>query len=154
MREAMYEPIAGLDGEMSEPGGHRHQHGRADGRRRQHAGFAQGILTLDPAKLAEAIKTNPAGVEKMLKQWSSGLQKTIDDSSGPGGTMEARVTGDGSQITQLTSQISNMNEMLAHREKALQATYAELESVIAQNTAQDNFLTKQAETLTSSSKSA
>jgi flagellar hook-associated protein 2 len=152
MRQAMYEPISGLESEMSSPADIGISTGAPTGAGSSTQSSLNGILTLDPAKLAEAVKTNPAGVETMMRQWSAGLQKTVEDASGPGGTMEARVTGDASQITQLTSQISNMNEMLAHREKALQATYAELESVISQNTAQDNFLTKQAESLTNSSK--
>jgi flagellar hook-associated protein 2 len=152
MRQAMYEPMSGLEGEMSSPADVGIGTGAPTGAGASTQSSLNGILTLDPAKLSEALKTNPAGVEKMLEQWSGGLQKTIEDTSGPGGTMETRVTGDASQITQLTSQINNMNEMLAHREKALQATYAELESVISQNTDQDNFLTKQAESLNTSTK--
>jgi flagellar hook-associated protein 2 len=154
MRQAMYEPIAGLESEISSPADIGISTGAPTGGSASTQSSLNGILTLDPAKFSEAVKGNPAAVEKMMRQWSSGLQKTIEDASGPGGTMEARVTGDASQITQLTSQIGNMNEMLAHREKALQATYAELESVIAQNTAQDNFLTRQAESLGNSSKSS
>jgi flagellar hook-associated protein 2 len=153
MRQAMYEPIAGLESEISSPADIGISTGAPTGGSASTQSSLNGILTLDQAKFSEAVKGNPAAVEKMMRQWSSGLQKTIEDASGPGGTMEARVTGDASQITQLTSQIGNMNEMLAHREKALQATYAELESVIAQNTAQDNFLTRQAESLGNSSKS-
>ena len=39
-----------------------------------------------------------------------------------------------------------MNELLAERERALQQTYAELESVISKNTAQANWLTSQEKT--------
>ena len=43
-----------------------------------------------------------------------------------------------------------MNVMLAHREKALQATYAELEGVISQNTTQSAWLASQEESLSKS----
>ncbi len=84
----------------------------------------EGLLTVNSTKLSEAIKTNPAGVQQMLEKWSQGLQSTLEGVAGPGGTLEARTTGDTTQITELTSQITTMNEMLAVREKALQATYA------------------------------
>jgi flagellar capping protein FliD len=50
----------------------------------------------------------------------------------------------------LGEQITSMNEMLALREKALQQTYAKLEAVIAQNTAQTQALIQQEESFTSS----
>ncbi len=103
----------------------------------------EGLLTVNTSKLSEAVKTNPAGVQQMLEKWSQGLQSTLEDVAGPGGTLEARATGDTTQITELTSQITTMNEMLAVREKALQATYAELESAISRNTSQAQWLTSQ-----------
>jgi flagellar capping protein FliD len=109
------------------------------------------LLELNPTKLSEAVKSNPAGVQKMLDQWSQGLQSTLGGVAEPGGTLEARIKGDSNQITQLTSQISGMNEVLAQREKALQETYAELEGVISQNTAQSSWLSSQEALLTSSS---
>jgi len=107
----------------------------------------EGLLTLDPAKLSEALETNPAGVQKMLEQLSQNLQATINNVAAPGGALESRSNGDGAQITQLSSQINTMNEMLAHREKALQATYAALEGVISRNSAQSAWLTQQEESL-------
>ncbi len=58
-----------------------------------------------------------------------------------------RVNGDASQIAQLTIQIANMNETLLVREKGLQATYAQMESLISQNTTEGDYLTKQLESL-------
>ncbi len=43
-----------------------------------------------------------------------------------------------------------MNEMLAVREKALQATYAQLESVLSKNASQAQWLTSQEASLTAS----
>ena len=84
----------------------------------------------------------------MLQQWSQGLESVVNGAGAVGGAIDATVSGDASQITRLSHQISNMNEMLAVREKALQATFAQLEAVISQNTAQGNFLTSQVEGLT------
>ncbi len=142
MRQSMYEPIAGLTAEMSNPSAIGISTGAASGGGASQTSI-EGLLTLNSTKLSEAVKTNPAGVQQMLEKWSQGLQSKLEEVSGPGGTLEARANGDSAQITQLTSQISTMNEMLAVREKALQATYAELESAISRNTSQANWLTSQ-----------
>lgn len=147
MRDTMYEPAAGLEAGMSSPFDIGISTGAPSGSGTSSQASLEGLLTLDPEKLTEAVKSNPAGVETMLQQWSQGLQGMVDAAGGPGGTIEARVTGDGSQITQLTSQIATMNEMLAQRERALQATYAQLEAVISRNTAQGDWLTSQEESL-------
>lgn len=142
MRQSMYEPIAGLAAEMSSPADIGISTGAASAGGASQASI-EGLLTLDPSKLAEAIQTNPAGVQQMLEKWSQSLQGTLEAIAGPGGTLEARTNGDTAQITELTSQIATMNEMLAVREKALQATYAQLESAISQNTSQADWLTSQ-----------
>jgi flagellar hook-associated protein 2 len=146
MRQAMYEPIAELPAEMSSPADIGLSTGAATGGTPSQASI-EGQLELNTAKLSEALKSNPAGVQKMLEGWGRALQSTLTGVAEPGGTLEARINGDSSQITQLGSQIAAMNEMLLQREKALQATYAELEGVISKNTAQGNWLTSQQESL-------
>ncbi|HEV3046713.1 MAG TPA: flagellar filament capping protein FliD [Solirubrobacteraceae bacterium] len=153
MRQTMYETIPGLEGEMSSPLDIGISTGAGTGGATSQASL-NGMLQLNATKLTEALKTNPTGVQKMLEQWSSGLQKTINDAAAPGGSIEGRVNVDLSEVTQITSQITTMNELLANREKALQHTYAELEAVISQNNAQDAFLTKQAESLGNSNSSS
>ena len=150
MRDAMYEPISGLEAEMSSPFDIGISTGAATGGGTSSEASLEGLLTLDPEKLAEAVKTNPTGVEKMLQQWSQKLQGMVEAAGAPGGAIEARVTGDTTQVSQLTIQINTMNEMLAQREKALQATYAKLEGVISKNSAQGDWLTEQTESLSKS----
>ncbi len=150
MRVTMYEPIAGLPTEMSSPFDIGISTGSATGSGGSSGASLEGLLTLEPAKLAEAVKANPTGVEKMLQQWSQSLQTQINSVGAPGGTLEARVNGDGTEVTGLASQISSMNEMLAQREKSLQRTYAELESVISRNSTQSDWLTSQEESLNKS----
>jgi flagellar hook-associated protein 2 len=150
MRATMYEPISGLPTEMSSPFNIGISTGSATGSGGSSEGSLEGLLTLEPAKLSEAVKANPAGVEKMLQQWSQNLQTQINTVGAPGGALEVRANGDGTQITQLSSQINTMNEQLAQREKSLQRTYAELESVISRNTTQSDWLTSQEESLSKS----
>jgi flagellar hook-associated protein 2 len=147
MRATMYEPIAGLQSEMSSPLNVGISTGKATGGGVSSQASLEGLLTLDPTKLAEAVKANPTGAQKMLQQWSLNLQSLVNVVGAPGGTLEARATGDAAQITQLTSRISAMNETLAQRERALQATYAKLEGVISRNSAQGAWLTQQTESL-------
>ncbi|HEY4809467.1 MAG TPA: flagellar filament capping protein FliD [Solirubrobacteraceae bacterium] len=150
MRETMYEPIEGLSSEMSSLFDIGISTGSAVGSGTSSQASLEGLLTLEPAKLSEALKANPAGVQKMLQQWSQKLQTQVNDAGAPGGGLEARINGDSAQVSQLTIQINTMNELLAHREKALQATYAALESVISRNTAQSTWLTQQEESLSKS----
>jgi flagellar hook-associated protein 2 len=150
MRDSMYEPIAGLPTEMSSPFDIGISTGAPTGGGTSSQASLEGLLTVDPTKLAEAVKANPAEVEQMLEQWSQNLQSMVEGAGAPGGTIEARVNGDGDQITQLSTQISTMNEMLAQREKALKATYAALEGVISKNTTQGDWLTSQEESLSKS----
>jgi flagellar hook-associated protein 2 len=149
MRQSMYEPIAGLPTEMSSPADIGVGVG-ASGSGATSQTAIEGQLTLNSTKLKEAIEANPAGVEKMLQQWSQGLQSAVNSTAQAGGTLEARTSGDASQLTELTSQINTMNEMLAVREKALQATYAQLESVLSKNASQAQWLTSQEASLTAS----
>jgi flagellar hook-associated protein 2 len=149
LRATMYEPIAGLPETMSSPYDIGVSTGAATGGPSSQSSI-EGQLTLDPTKLAEAVKSNPAGVEQMLQQWSQKLQGLLNDAAQPGGTIETRANGDGEQVTQLTTQINSMNELLAQREKALQQTYAELEAVISRNTSQSSWLTQQTESLSKS----
>jgi flagellar hook-associated protein 2 len=150
MRVAMYEPISGLEAGMASPTDLGISTGAPSGEGLSSLASLQGLLTLDPTKLAQAVAANPTGAQQMLQTWSQQLQSQIEVAASPGGSLESRITGDGEQISQLTRQISTMNEMLALREKALQATYAKLEGVISRNSAQSSWLASQAEALSKS----
>lgn len=153
MRASMYEPIAGLETSMSSPFDIGISTGAPTGSGSSSQSSIEGLLTLNPTTLTEAVKTNPAGVAQMLQHWSKSLQGVVNEVSEAGGGLETRINGDTSQITELGKQIASMNEILTDREKALQQTYAELESVIAQNNDQESFITKQAESLSGQSTS-
>lgn len=145
MRTAMYEPIKGLESGMASP----HDIGVTTG---NPAGTTshktlEGLLTLNTTALAEAVKSNPAAAQKMLQQWSQKITGVINAVGGPTGGLAARANGDATQVTELARQITNMNELLAQKEKALQATYAKLEAAISQNTAQSSWLTRQTESM-------
>ncbi len=77
MRQSMYEPTAELPTEMSSPADIGIGVGAASGAGATSQTAIEGQLTLNSAKLKEAVESNPAGVEKMLQQWSQGLQSTL-----------------------------------------------------------------------------
>lgn len=147
MRQTMYEPIAGLPAEMASPFdiGLGTGLGSSGGASQTAIG---GLLKLDPTKFEQAVNGNPEGVKKMLQQWSKSLQGLINAAATPGGGLDARISGDGSEISRLRSRIATMNEMLAVRQKALQATYAQLEGIISRNSSQVSWLAGQSEQLT------
>jgi flagellar hook-associated protein 2 len=149
MRQATYEPVAGLSGEMSSLADIGVSSDALPGGESNSQASIEGLLTLNTSKLAEAVQSNPEGVQKLLAQWSKGFQTLVNSTAEPGGSIEARVTGDASQIAQLGNRISSMNELLAQRERALLETYAQLEAVIEQNDAQTQALARQSESLSS-----
>jgi flagellar hook-associated protein 2 len=141
MRQTMYEPIEGLPAEMASPADIGLSTGSSGGSASQSG--IEGQLNLDPTKLKEAIEANPSGAQAMVQKWATGLQSMVNAMAEPAGTLGGRIEGNSSQINNLTHQISTMNEMLAVRQRALQATYAKLEAVISQNSAQGSWLTSQ-----------
>jgi flagellar hook-associated protein 2 len=143
MRQAMYEPLAGLPSGVNSLADIGVSTGAATGGGESSQASLEGQLTLDPAKLAEAVKNDPEAVEKMLGEWSKNFQSLVGGVAEPGGTLEGRANGDGAQVAELTNQITSMTESLNQREHALIETYAELEAVISQNSAQSSWLAQQ-----------
>jgi flagellar hook-associated protein 2 len=149
MRQTMYEPVAGLTAEMSSPYDIGLGTGAATGGTTSQSAL-EGQLKLEPSKLLSALQSDPEGAKLMLQKWSQSLQGVVRAAAEPGGSIEARSTGEGSEISELKIRINTMNEMLAVRQKALEQTYAALEGVISKNTAQNNWLVGQAEQLNKS----
>lgn len=143
MRRTMYEPIAGLPEGLSSPAGIGLSTGAPTGSGGTSQAALEGQLKLETPQLAQALQANPEAVQEMLQKWSLSLQKVIGQVAEPGGGIDLRLQSDEEQVTNLGAQISSMNEVLLQREHALQETYAELEAVIARNTAQSNWLASQ-----------
>jgi len=146
MRQAMYEPIAGLSAEYSSPASIGISTGAPSGSAATSTAALEGQLKLDPSKLTSALQANPAAVQEMLQSWSLKLQQVVGAAADPGAGIDTRLSAGESQMSDLSHQISSLNEALAQRERALQQTYAKLEAVISQNTAQSNWLTSQEKT--------
>ena len=142
MRQTIYTPNAGLTGIQSLA-----DIGITTGAAVGSAPFSQdsvdGKLTIDTTKLENAIATNPSGVKAMLQSWSDGFATLVNDDAAPAGTIDLRIQGDNSEISDLTNQIANLNEMLTQRQTALQAQFANLETALQQSQQQSNWLMSQ-----------
>lgn len=147
MRTTMYEAVEGLPTSMSSPYDIGLGAGLSGGSGTPSQASIEGLVKLEPGKLSSAISEDPEAVQKMLQGWSKNLQKVVEGASGPGGTLAIRIEGEETQITQLRSRITTMNEALAVREKAIVQEYAEMEAALARNSTQLSWLTSQSEQL-------
>jgi flagellar hook-associated protein 2 len=143
MRQAVYGPVKELPAEMSSLADIGISTGAASGKSTPSQSAVEGQLTLNTAQLESALAAHPAEVEKMLQGWAKGFQSIVEVNAGPGGSLEARIEGDGTQATQMSQRITTMNEMLAVRQKALQTEFIAMERVVQQNQAQASWLSSQ-----------
>jgi flagellar hook-associated protein 2 len=154
MRQRIYQPIAGLPAEMSSLANIGVSTGSPSGKGTPSQSAVEGQLQLNTAELEKAIQTNPAGVQTMLQGWSKSFQEAINVQAAPGGVLEGRISGDSTQVTELTGRVAAMNEMLAIRQKTLQEEFAAMEKVVSQNQAQASWLSSQLATMLASSVSS
>jgi flagellar hook-associated protein 2 len=112
-----------------------------------------GILTVNTDTLTAAIESNPGAVQAALQSWSNQLQTTVNQSSGPFGMLQSRITGNTTEITNLNSQLSTQQEMYNNEEKALQQQWAKVESTLSQLNNQKTSLSTFSSSLSSKSSS-
>lgn len=154
MRQAIYDPVAGLSAEMSSLANIGVSTGPPSGTATYSQSAVEGQLQLNTAELEAAVKANPAGVQQMLSSWAKGFQETVNAVAGPGGALELRVTGDSEQATELGSRITALNEMLAVRQKTLQEQFIAMEAALAKSRSDGEYLAAQMASLNSSSSSS
>lgn len=148
MRQALYTPVEGLPAGMASLSDIGVSTGAATGSAVPAQAAVEGELKVDTTKLSEAIQTNPKGVEEMLQKWAQGFQKLVNVDAEPGGTLDARITGDTTSMAQLGAHITAMNEMLEVRQKSLQQQFVAMEAAMSQIQAQQSWLTGQINALT------
>jgi flagellar hook-associated protein 2 len=154
MRQSIYEPGKELPAEMSSLANIGISTGAPSGNATPSQAAVEGQLTVNTAQLESAIAANPAGVQKMLQTFSQSFQSLVNTDAGPGGSLEARISGDSTQTSELGSRIATMNEMLAVRQKALEAEFAAMEQVLSQSQAQASWLSSQFSSMLGTSSSS
>jgi flagellar hook-associated protein 2 len=147
MRQAIYTPIAGLPNGMNSLADLGVSTGDSNGTVSQDA--LSGKLTLDATKLNAAIASNPNGVHDLLMGtgsvtgWAQSFQTIVDGASAVGGTLDARITGEHSEIADLTASMADWDQRLALRQQSLQQQFANLEAALSQSQSQGQWLSGQ-----------
>ena len=100
----------------------------------------KGILTVDQATLQNAIETNPSGVEHVLQAWSQSFTSLVNNEAAPGGSMGSRITGNTSEISQITVRINAMNVALNNKQTELTLQFAQLEATLSKIQNQGSWL--------------
>lgn len=152
MRELMYTAGAGLPTGMASLQDLGISTGAATGGEPTQSSLT-GTLTVDTATLTAAIQSNPNGVESVLSSFASSFQSLVGVDAGPGGTLSSRITDDGQTSSDMTSQISDMEQTLTDQQTALQAEFASMETAIQSSQATESYLTSQISSLDASSSS-
>jgi flagellar hook-associated protein 2 len=144
MRQAIYTPVEGLPATMSSLASIGVSTGAASGASPYSQSAVEGKLTIDEAQLQEAVKSNPAGVQKMLQQWGTSFEGLVNAYAEPGaGTLASRVSGDESEASYMSQQITTLTESLAVRQQGLEARYVALETAMAKISSQSSWLAGQ-----------
>lgn len=154
MRQNVYESQAELPKEMSSLLDIGISTGATTGHGNVSQSAVEGQLTLNVSELESALETNPGGVEQMLRKWSAGFQTLVNNVALPGGTIEARLNGDSSQVGEITQRIASLNEAIAVKQKTLQEQFAAMEAAVARNQAQSASITAHLGSSESSSSSS
>ena len=102
-----------------------------------------GNLTLNATTLTNMLQSNASGVKSILSKWSSGFVGLVDDAADPGGTIDARVNSDNSEISNLGTQIASMQSALTDKQNFLVQQFAQLEAALSSNQSQSSWLTSQ-----------
>lgn len=151
MRSANYAPGAGLPTGMASLADIGITTGAASGDAPTSAATLSGQLQVNSTTLANAISTNPQGVEAVLQQWSQSFYSIVNNEAGPGGTLDTRIQGDNDEISQLGNQISEQNNMLVLKQQMLTQEYAQLESTMSNIQSQGSWLTGQISSISANS---
>ncbi|HWE09060.1 MAG TPA: flagellar filament capping protein FliD [Solirubrobacteraceae bacterium] len=102
-----------------------------------------GALQLNSTTLSSALQSDPLGTQQMLVGFAATFSSLVGGVANPGGTIDSRIQGDNSQISNLGSQISAMQASLTDRQNQLVQTFSQLESALSSNQSTSAWLTSQ-----------
>jgi flagellar hook-associated protein 2 len=110
-----------------------------------------GKLTINSTTLAAAIQSNPSNVEKLLQSFGQSFSSLVNAEAAPGGSIDARIQGDTSEISAIGNQIDNMNAALQVKQHALQAQFTAMEVALSNSQSQGSWLSGQLASLSANS---
>ncbi len=147
MRQAIYQPIAGMPAGMQSLNDLGVTTGAASSTISQDS--LAGKLTIDSTKLAAALANNPNGVRDLLAGpanaggWARSFESVVHAADTTGGALDVRINGAADEIKDLQSSIDLMDQRLTLRETTLRAQFTALETTLSQSQAQGQWLTSQ-----------
>jgi flagellar hook-associated protein 2 len=100
-----------------------------------------GKLTLDATKLTAALTSDPTSVKKLFSGiagnggFANDLDTIIDPLTNVNGVLDTRIQGETSTQTDLTRQISDMEDRLSIKENLLKAQFTAMEQAMSQSQA-------------------
>jgi len=143
MRKQMDATVGGLTGAVSSMLDIGVSTGVASGSSAPSQSSISGDLTLDATALTQALTTNGSAVKSMLQSWSINFSFMVNNEASPGGTISSRIQGDDTQISYLTTQISNLNAANAAKQQELVNEFAQMEATLSSNQSTSSWLTSQ-----------
>jgi flagellar hook-associated protein 2 len=104
-----------------------------------------GTLTIDDAKLTDALNADAQGVRALLGGTAlTGFAQDIEAMANQlGDVLTSRVDSLGTQSKRLTDEMTRMDTRLAAKEKRMKAQFAAMESALSQSQTQGAWLTGQ-----------
>jgi len=103
----------------------------------------QGKVSLDSAKLDEALATDPARVEALIAAFSESLSGTLEAYTESDGLLEARTDGLNAELKRLGRDREALDRRMAQVEARLRAQFTALDSLLAQFQSTSNYLASQ-----------
>jgi flagellar hook-associated protein 2 len=114
-----------------------------------------GTMEFDETKFAVALAADPAGVQAKVQEIASRIAAAATTASDKyTGTLTSKITGQQTEVKDLTDRISDWDTRLESRKATLQRTYSGLEVALSNMKAQQAWLSSQLAGLSSGSSSA
>jgi flagellar hook-associated protein 2 len=102
-----------------------------------------GNLTLDTAAFTNALQSNATGVHQVLASWGISFSNLVNNEAAAGGTLATRIQSQSTQISNLATQLNNLQIANTQKQNTLVAQFAKMEALLAQNQSQSTWLTSQ-----------
>jgi len=147
MRQAIYTAAPGLPSGMSSLADIGVSTGDASSTITQDT--LDGKLTIDTAKLDDALANDPQGVRNLLAGpssvggWERSFESIVHNADTTGGPLDAAINSQSDQIKQLQSDISDWDARLALKQQTLQAQFTAMETALSESQQQGSWLSGQ-----------
>ena len=147
MRQAIYTAVPGLPSGMSSLADIGISTGDASSTISNDA--LEGKLTIDTAKLDDALANDPQGVRNLLAGpsnvggWERSFESIVHNADTTGGPLDAAINSQADQIKQLQSDIADWDARLALKQQTLQAQFTAMETALSQSQQQSSWLSGQ-----------